>query len=52
MDVNIPKFTVNDVPLFSSITSDLFPETKLPEIDYGKLLDSLKNYCYDNKLQP
>jgi dynein heavy chain len=52
MDVNIPKFTVNDVPLFSSITSDLFPETKLPVIDYGKLLDALKNHCNENKLQP
>ena len=52
MDVNIPKFTVNDVPLFSSITSDLFPSTKLPKIDYGKLRESFISYCISKKLQP
>lgn len=52
MDVNIPKFTVNDVPLFSSITSDLFPSTKLPKIDYGKLQESLVSYCVSKNLQP
>ncbi len=52
MDVNIPKFTFNDVPLFSSITSDLFPTTKLPVIDYGELKDSFIKYCDSKNLQP
>ena len=45
MDVNIPKFTFNDVPLFLSITSDLFPGITLPDIDYGNLEAALKSTC-------
>ena len=36
-DCNIPKFTSEDVPLFNAILSDLYPETKQQNSDYGEL---------------
>jgi dynein heavy chain len=48
LDVNVPKFLNHDLPLFSNIIKDLFPEVGKPEMNYGKLedsiLDSLKHF--------
>lgn len=51
-DVNIPKFTQNDIPLFQGITSDLFPNVVLPEQDYKKLQDQMVASCIRNNIQP
>ncbi|CAK8994482.1 Dynein axonemal heavy chain 1 (Axonemal beta dynein heavy chain 1) (Ciliary dynein heavy chain 1) (mDHC7) [Durusdinium trenchii] len=51
-DVNLPKFTSNDIPLFLGITGDLFPGTKLPPSDYGKLINELEGAARARHLQP
>lgn len=51
-DVNLPKFTANDIPLFLSITSDLFPGISMPNIDYGKLVSALIEVCKEDNLIP
>lgn len=51
-DVNIPKFTQNDIPLFKGITSDLFPGVELPEQDYKVLFEKMIESCKKNNVQP
>jgi hypothetical protein len=52
MDVNKPKFLVEDLVLFSGIMSDLFLGVEKPVINYGRLMDSMKSSCGNLNLQP
>jgi len=51
VDVNMPKFTSNDVPLFSGIIGDLFPDVEIFPIDLTLLEDALKVACEKLNLQ-
>lgn len=51
-DVNLPKFTIEDVPLYLGIMGDLFPGLVITPPDYTMLLDKLKEACVVYNLIP
>jgi dynein heavy chain len=51
MDVNKPKFLVEDLVLFNGIMSDLFLGVEKPIMNYGRLMDAMKSSCENLNLQ-
>lgn len=51
-DVNLPKFTSNDIPLYTGITNDLFPGIELPAPDYDLLNENMTKAAELMNIQP
>ncbi|XP_051776026.1 dynein axonemal heavy chain 3-like isoform X1 [Erpetoichthys calabaricus] len=52
MDVNLPKFLSQDLLLFQSIISDLFPGVQLPKADHSVMETAAVEICQQWDLQP
>ncbi|KAK7469836.1 hypothetical protein BaRGS_00036165, partial [Batillaria attramentaria] len=50
-DMNIPKLTSADTPLFNGIMSDLFPGIETPSVEYVKLQEAVELELRERKLQ-
>lgn len=50
--MNLAKLTVDDLPLFTGITNDLFPIVKLPEVKNYVLVDAIKRCMVQKNHQP
>ncbi|MBR3673594.1 MAG: hypothetical protein IKN65_04805, partial [Clostridia bacterium] len=52
LDVNLPKFTSNDTPLFYDLVHDLFPSTEPLDVDLSLLQNMIQEKCNEFNLQP
>ncbi|KAA6373516.1 MAG: putative dynein heavy chain, partial [Streblomastix strix] len=48
---NLPKFLAEDIPLFEAIVGDLFPDVRVPQNDYGELMQMLRQIYQEKQLQ-
>ncbi|XP_030747452.1 dynein heavy chain 3, axonemal isoform X2 [Sitophilus oryzae] len=52
IDVNLPKFLAQDVPLFIGIYQDLFPNIEVPSFERSELIECLLDHIKSKNLQP
>ncbi|CAF0814718.1 unnamed protein product [Didymodactylos carnosus] len=50
-DMNVPKMTGPDLPLFNGIVSDLFPDIDTPQIDYTKFKTAIEHELQAQQLK-
>lgn len=51
-DMNVAKLTSDDLPLFNGITSDLFPNARLPVVDNDLIISYISKEMAALNLQP
>ncbi|XP_076651590.1 dynein heavy chain 2, axonemal kl-2 [Halictus rubicundus] len=51
-DMNVAKLTSDDLPLFLSITGDLFPDVEVPTVDYEEIIAYITKEAVKQKLLP
>lgn len=51
-DMNIARFTSNDLPLFNGIMSDIFPGVVIPNVDYMDINLAMTEVMNENNIQP